>query len=363
MPVKLCLRDARPLALLALVAPIGPGALGQTVSLGGIVDAAPRYVKNSGSGSVKSLASGSLNTSRIVVRGSEDLGGGLTAGFWLEHGIALDTGNAASATQFWDRRSTVSLGSRQLGELRAGRDFIPSYLSWSRHDPFAYVGVGGSNNLVSAAPAGPIRSAFSTAPNTTTRSSNSIQWLMPPGWAGLEGGVMAAAGEGATAGNVQARVVGARIGWASRAFSVSAASTRTGTDDGGASKFADDTAGGIANFDVVRVSAAWRRFRHASAEQTNIIFGAWIPLGSGELKAAWNRADLRGRFGTTAIGANDAHQIAVGYVHALSKRTALYATAARIDNRGAATFAIPGGGSISGGGSSKGAETGIRHTF
>ncbi len=132
---------------------------------------------NTGGSSVKSLVSGSNSTSRIIIRGVEDLGGGLTAGFHLEHGILLDAGAAVSATQFWDRRSTVSVTSPAWGELRLGRDFVPSYVSWTRYDPFSYVGVAGSNNLVSATPNGPIRSAFSTSPNTTVRSSNAIQWL------------------------------------------------------------------------------------------------------------------------------------------------------------------------------------------
>ena len=123
-----------------------------SVTVSGIADAAVRVVSNEDRGSVKSLVSGSNSTSRLVFRGTEDLGDGLSAGFHLEHGIRLDSGEAVQSTQFWDRRSTVSLASRTLGELRAGRDFVPSYVAWTRHDPFSYVGVGGSTNLISATP-------------------------------------------------------------------------------------------------------------------------------------------------------------------------------------------------------------------
>lgn len=59
-------------------------------------------------------------------------------------------------------------------------------------------------------------------------------------------------------------------------------------------------------------------------------------------------------------------------MHSLSKRTAVYAHAARISNHGAATFAIPGGPAVSanpaagnyfGGERSTGFELGLRHDF
>jgi len=357
-------KPARCAITVAATLSLGSAAVqAQSVTLAGIADAAARHVSNTGGGSVKSLVSGSHSTSRIIIRGVEDLGGGLSAGFHLEHGILLDTGNPASTTQFWDRRSTVSLASNAWGELRAGRDFVPSYLNWSRYDPFSYVGVAGSNNLVSATPNGPIRSAFSTSPNTTVRSSNSIQWLLPTGWVGLEGGLMVAAGEGGTAANGQHKVIGARLGWASKNFGVSAATTRTENNLTTGGKFKDHAIGGQADFGVVRLSAAYRVFDQAASEQKNLLLGVTVPVGQGELKFSWNRADLDGRVGTTSIAANDAQQLGVGYVYWLSKRSALYATMARVDNKGAATFVIPGGSSIAAGGKSTGAEAGVRHSF
>src|SRR5215217_179073 len=91
----------------------------------------------------------------IGFRGSEDLGGGLSAAFHLESGIAADSGSSTTVNQFFDRRSTASLVDKRWGELRMGRDFVPTYVSWSRCDPFAYVGVAGSNNLISATQNGP----------------------------------------------------------------------------------------------------------------------------------------------------------------------------------------------------------------
>ena len=97
-----------PFAAAALAALSGATAAQSSVTLGGVADAAVRMVRNEGVGSVKSVISGGNATSRLIVRGSEDLGGGLSAGFHLEHGIALDTGSASGGAQFWDRRSTIA---------------------------------------------------------------------------------------------------------------------------------------------------------------------------------------------------------------------------------------------------------------
>lgn len=355
-------RIAPAIAALGLV---GSASAQSSVTLAGIADAAARHVGNEGRGGVKSLISGGNSTSRLILRGTEDLGGGLSAGFHLEHGLLLDSGSPAQASQFWDRRATVSLTSRSLGEIRAGRDFVPSYVGWSRFDPFSYVGVASSSNFVSATPQGPIRAAFGTNPNSTVRSSNAAQFLLPGGLGGIEGGLLLAAGEGGTAAGGQHKVAGIRLGYVAGAVNASAAYTRSENDltaAGGA--FKDAALGGSYDLGVVRVSLAMRRFEHADAKQTNLLVGAWVPLGRGELKISFNRADLSGRVGATQIAANDARQWGLGYVHNLSKRTALYGTVARIDNRGAATYVIPGGASgLAGGGSSTGAEVGVRHLF
>ena len=331
-----------------------------SVSLSGIADAAARSVSNEGRGSVKSLVSGANSTSRLVVRGTEDLGGGLSASFWLEHGIALDTGNPTGG--FWDRRSTVSLTSKTLGELRLGRDFVPSYVGWSRFDVFSYVGVAGSNNGVTATPLGPIRSAFGSTANTTVRSSNAVQAWLPAGLGGFEGQVMVAAAEGAT--GADNKVLGARLGWAGGPVSVSLGYTVTDNGSTASGQFKDTALGGSYRVGTARVNLAWRRFAQASAEQTKLLLSGVMSFGLHDLKASVLRIDMDGRVGATAIGANDAQQLGLGYVYNLSKRSALYATYSRIDNDGAATFVVPGGlTGLAGGGTSTGYEFGVRHSF
>jgi predicted porin len=85
------------------------------VTLYGIVDLAVRHASGLGADNLPSPASTSmLNSgvgpiSRWGLRGSEDLGGGLKAGFNLETGFNADTGVLSNSSKLFDRAATVSL--------------------------------------------------------------------------------------------------------------------------------------------------------------------------------------------------------------------------------------------------------------
>ena len=356
--------NLRLIAACATAAFAAPALAEGSVTLSGVMDAAVRQVDNEGVGSAKSVVSGSNATSRLIFSGREDLGAGLGAGFHLEHGLLADVGTPSSADKFWDRRSTVSLTSETVGELRLGRDYVPSYSVWTRHDPFSYVGVARSANLVSATPTGPIRAAFGSNPNTTVRADNTLQWLPPAGWGGVEGAVMLAPSEGGDAASGRAKVLGVRLGYAAKGFGISAGTTQSENSLTTEGKFRDTVLGAQADVANVKLSAAWRQFKVDDARQTLLLVGAVATWGPHELKASWVKADLSGAVGATAIGANDAQQIGIGYVYNLSKRSALYATAAQISNEGQARYVISDGPPGMGeGGKSRGYELGLRHRF
>jgi predicted porin len=348
-------------AMAALATLPTPGRAQSGVTVFGIVDAAARSVSNEGQDSRRSLVSGAGNTSRLGFRGSEDLGDGLSAGFHLEQGVSLDTGTQASSTLLWDRRATISLVSRTLGEVRAGRDFVPTYTVWVRHDPFAYVGVAASSILLGTAPTGP---ATGLGSPPTLRAGNAIHYVLPGGLGGVEGGVMVAAGEGGKATDGYHKMVSGRLGYALGPWSVAAGFGQTENDlTTGGNRFRDSVLGTRYDFGVVRLSLAWRQFRFREARQSNLLFSGVVPIGLHELKWMFATTDLQGRVGVTDISANDARHFGVGYVYNLSRRTALYATAARINNESRASFAIPGGPTQVAGRSSTGFDAGFRHSF
>ena len=124
------------------------------------------------------------------------------------------------------------------------------------------------------------------------------------------------------------------------------------------------------DFGPVKLDVAQRRWTYLSDKTVNTQVGAVIPVTSGVFKLSWLRANQTGA--TAALSANDSQLLGAGYVHNLSKRTALYVHMARVKNDGAATFAVSGGPAVSanataanyfGGKTSSAFEAGIRHDF
>lgn len=354
------------------------GAAAQSqVTIAGTVDVGVRHVRNAGLGSITSEVSGANSTSKLIVRGTEDLGGGLSAGFFLDSTILADSGGAgasAPAGQFWDRRSTISLAHTSFGEVRMGRDWLPTHLVWSGFDPFTTLGVASANSFRSLAAARALGQAFGTAAETaaanpTLRVSNAAEYFLPAGLGGVYGNVIVTGGEGGTTAAGFTKGRGLRLGWAAGDWNVAAAQFVTFNATAN-QRFKDQAYGVSYDFKVAKVDIAQRRWVFGTDRTVNTQVGAVIPLGPGVVKLTYLRADQTGA--TAALSANDAKLFGVGYAHPLSKRTALYAHAARIDNEGAATFAIPGGPAVSanaaasnyfGGKKSTAFEAGIKHDF
>ncbi len=155
-----------------------------TVTLFGVFDAAITYTKT-GATKKTAITTSALNSSRFGVRGEEELGGGMKAGFHLEAGVANDSGAGAATntnnqtvtaltsagTQglTFNRRSTLSLMGG-FGELRIGRDYTPLFWNQTVYDPFGTNGVGASQANASANPATLL---------TGVRASNSIGYMSP----------------------------------------------------------------------------------------------------------------------------------------------------------------------------------------
>ncbi|MBL0729426.1 porin [Piscinibacter sp. HJYY11] len=312
-----------------------------TVTLFGIVDAGVSQIKN-GSESRKLQSVDGLSSSRLGFRGIEDLGGGLSAGFHLEGALVPDTGNPSGYN--FQRRSTVSLMHKSVGELRLGRDYVPTFWNLSAFSPFGTNGVGASGLLFYG-----FGGSSSTAP-TIVRSNNSIGYFLPRDLGGVYGQAMVAAAEGAATG----KYVGARVGFATGPFDAAVAASEV-TNNAAGDKFKSFNAGTSYNFGFLKLMALYSTSKQTTTEQVTWLLGVTAPVGSGEIRAVYMDADRKN-------SGNDGTLMALGYVHNLSKRTALYGQAGRIKNEGGATFSY-GGPTQPAGRPSTAIEAGIRHSF
>lgn len=344
-------------ALLALACSALAGsafAQSSSVTLYGIVDAAVRQVKNGTAGTVKGVASGANSSSRLGVRGVEQLGGGLSAGFNLESGIDVDAGTA-NASKFWNRRSTVSLMG-EFGEIRLGRDTTPTYNN-ALGDEFNIVGVGSRGVFVYGSSA-----VLGSGATTAQRTDNGVSYFLPKNLGGWFGQVHVAAGEGVV-GN---KYTGGRVGFENSTFLVGGA---IGQTDVGSSQPKFKNYNLLFNYKspwgTLHTLLDVKKWGPRKSQELSV--GATIPVNpSGSVRLGYTNANRSGgAAGSGYADADDSTRLSVGYVHDLSKRSALYATYANISNKGAARSSVlyttPT--AMRGGEKSSGMEVGVRHSF
>ena len=358
----------------AAAALAGPAAAQSTlVQIYGGVDLAIAHYKGDGNGSRTQLIPGGNQNNRLGFRGREDLGGGLYAWFEMEMGINSDNGTGlpsnannqisgvGTGTQLtFNRRSFVALGSTTLGEIRLGRDYVPSFWPLYLYDPFR-TGVGFGGITVQGTTV------------TNLRASNSIGYWTPNCNAfdckGFFAQLMYAFGEnpsngpGADDGNV----AGARFGYGGSNWEVSIARAKTTNE--AVKDFTQTAGGGFYDFGFARLmflagenkTGAPVAVLNGGNKSPFWQVGAFIYLGPGYIPVAF-----------THVSRNDAdnssaNKIAVGYVYNLSKRTALYTTYAYIDNKNAMAVPVNVGADAGPtplpGRNASGIDIGIRHSF
>lgn len=335
-----------------------------SVTIFGVVDAGLRQVSNSGFGNRTTMAQGGLNASRLGFRGVEDLGGGMSVKFWLEGGFSPDSGAAGGTGFDFTRESHVTLVT-PYGDVRLGRDYTATFwnTTWP-FEPFGNNGIGSSLNIARFNGGSNVSGGAASQQPSSLRASNSISYFLPTlgGWYGqFQTAIPEGVGNG--------KYTGVRLGYAAGPYNIAMAVGRqdlAGTD----AKYEVFNVGASYDFGVARLVGQYNRDRLptlTNSKETRVLVGAVIPVGMHEIHASYVSSGL-------ADSTDDATQLALGYVHRLSKRTALYGTVAHISNMGGALFSVSGGASPGGttnpspggptpGGSSSGYEFGIRHFF
>src|SRR5882672_1659155 len=181
------------LALAVLGAFAGAASAQSSVTIYGSLDLA--VTKGNGGTAPNDSANGlskawiekQSNSSRLGFRGNEDLGGGLSAQFQIEHRFTPDDG--AAANPFWAGRSYVQLSSATAGRVYLGRDYTPAFWPAVKSDPFGWDGVAQQGFTMWA--------GFASS-TSAVRTSNTVGYKSPS-LSGLTTQIAVSLGEGTAA--------------------------------------------------------------------------------------------------------------------------------------------------------------------
>jgi len=294
----------RSLALISL-ALFSISAIAQSnVTVFGTVDLYAGLAR-SGSSTVRKLEEGGQAASKLAFRGTEDLGGGFDAHFWLESGFSGDTGNGTlpGPGLAFTRQAYVGLKT-PFGNVDLGRQYMPMFNAISRASPFGVNVVFSTLNLVAVVDAQPGATVYNSRANNTIR-------LRTPASNNWFADVSASAGEG-----TGTKVLSGAAGYQGQTLYVGVGvQTMTRWVKLGA------------HVAVAAVDAP----ATPTAKVTTL--SAQLPLGLSQFTVEASRRD---------VGGSPRSQFAatLGYDYLLSKRTTLYARVLNLENRGTASASL-----------------------
>lgn len=336
---------------LAVAGLVSGAAFAQSnVTVYGIVDMAYQYNGSHVADDVDSysaLDDGGWDSSRFGLKGTEDLGNGLSANFVQEYATALDRNVGITA-----RNSYVSLAGKSWGEVKLGSfgSVHDDYAGWSESGGMAW-----GNGYIGLIVSGDAR--------------NAVEYISPS-FSGLQFKV------GASSNYQNAQDVGGvvdpenlRAYFASAAYAnggLKVALTYDNVDQQNTEASKDEwmIAGGY-DFGMFKIGAGYDRTTldvggddDATRDAYRVTVGA--PIGAnGAVALSYTNVDLE-----AGDYDHDADAWGISYSHFLSKRTALYASAYIGDFNGGGVLIDTGAGEITTvSGYESGVKFGVRHTF
>jgi predicted porin len=307
------------LALAALTAFVGAASAQSSVTLYGRVDLS--VAKNIGN-DAKQIQNGS--GSRLGLRGAEDLGGGLSAIFNIEHRFNADTGAQSVASRFWTGRSFVGLKGG-FGQVVFGREYTTAFLGtqlWA--DPWGWDTVAAQSAITGLGGIAKVR------------NDSSITYTVGSG--GFSFGAQIAEATD-TINQFASKPLNFNVGYRGGPLRASFGYEKTGREGAGNEKMWS----GAVEYKLGMFTPGFyygKGTALSGADHKGMMFTAKAALGGGEFRASYGN-----------LKANDttvAKRIALGYHYNMSKRTTLYVDFAN-DSEAAS--------------SKSGYDVGIKHNF
>ncbi|MBT9596263.1 MAG: porin [Vitreoscilla sp.] len=260
------------------------------------------------------------NSSRIGFKGTEDLGGGMKAGFQIEHGFDPSTGTAGAA--FWGRQAEVNL-SGGFGTVRLGTFTSEAYYATSD-----YIGMHNHET-------GDSSDAFYTY---LGRNANKVGYMSPS-----LGGLVLHASVSVAEGTDTEKTYDLAANYDAGPLHLGAGYEKNGD----ATQFA---VRGLYELGAVTLGAYVQRSDLPLAgDAVHVRFSVMYALGASEFHLNVARG---GEYAN--VHRSDAAQYTLGYNYNLSKRTKVYGYYTRIDRDDVVRFY---------GGNYDAVALGIRHNF
>ena len=384
-------------ALLAslLMATIGFASAQSSVSLYGVLDQSYYGLSNSTGANTQlqnGINSSGASTSRFGLQGSEDLGGGLKAGFNLESQLTLSSGAVGSSntgaaqtttgtSEVFNRASNVSLSSKQFGDVTIGRLTTPINGAIASVDALGINSLGLTNyfvygsalygsNLVTGLAAGSNIGGASSASAIPDLFASGIGYKTPA-YHGVTGSIFTSPGSGNTTSNNAGAIREALVNFngegALKGLNVQAA-TGTVANSLGAVSLTRTLLGVNYTWDKYKVSVSQVNLRYDNSQFASIIADDLVITNAG-IKYQVTAPLWIGVSYTVAKDtvntANSSSTIGIAANYELSKRTSLYALAGTTSNSGASAMTPLYGASATGtaGVDNTAYAVGLRHIF
>lgn len=251
------------------------------------------------------------SNARLNFSGREDLGGGLTAFFMLEHRLNADTGAVTDANSFWRDKSWVGLDSKTFGEVKIGRLHSPQY----------GLGVAGRYEAFF----GDSYASMGTRGARSANQWNNSVYYTTPNFGGVTAGLILQAGE-----STRSRGEGGHLNYAKGPLSVALSyqKEQDTVSNVVGDTFRTATFGAYYDFGVARLMTTYAKSTDVNITNTGdevvYTFGARVPVGSGEIRTSYRRidsTDITAR--NNKASDRDSTRYALGYAHFLSKRTSI----------------------------------------
>lgn len=320
-------------------APGGGGSGSSQVSLYGVLDGGYYRRNLAGEATVSRMDSGLLSMPRWGMRGSEDLGGGLSAAFDIGGHFRMDTGEAGRHPGDTAVGRTFSLASwvglrGGFGFVRLGRIPTGTYITTLQFTPFAEsVNLGPflMHTITGSQPMNAVNGA------TDGIWSNSVAYTTPT-FGGLSGSVQYVPSEASTEGrrmdvtaNYRRQAFAAALNHR-RVDRAAITTPRAAAEPAGAPYVIQETQSTLASvsydFEVVKVFGQYssgtvqaRGLPEIGLDTLGL--SAQVPVGAGRIVASWARTKRE----QAGVSDRVRSTLSAGYIHSLSKRTDLYGVA------------------------------------